>query len=404
MPTVTKSLHQLPFDQLEPRRFEDLIRQLAYDFKEWRALEATGKSGGDDGYDIRGWEIVPEVSEDDDERKDDDDPEPARDFSSDRRWLIQCKREGKIGPKKLEQYFDAIPGEERATLYGLIFAVSCDLSKASRDAIRQKCREAGIAECHFWTRSEIEDMLYQPKNDGLLFAYFGISLRIRKRAVKSDLRSRLSMKRKLHRVFGNDEHFSQSTLFLDPEDENYPYLGEGGSYGTVTWHPYDVQAHHPWGIEILLRKHFAYISEDDRSWDMADGFDDAFDPWHYTWVSDEDRAARGPLRREVWAAQDEFPEQCRGMLSVLALVSFDEILEVDKAGDSFFRGPIIYCSMKDRKPPILGARARIVTSTVFSKETGSTGIAIPSREVWLDDMGKGRTEKFPERFRKPKPK
>ena len=26
MATVTKTIHQLPFDQLEPKRFEDLIR------------------------------------------------------------------------------------------------------------------------------------------------------------------------------------------------------------------------------------------------------------------------------------------------------------------------------------------------------------------------------------------
>lgn len=397
---VTKSLHQLPFDQLEPRRFEDLVRQLAYDFKVWRTLEATGKSGSDDGYDIRGWEIVADGADDAD-MQDEDDPDVVRDFPTDRRWLIQCKREGKIGPKRLKQFFDAIPATEKVGLYGLVFAVTCDLSKASRDAVRQRCREAGIAECHFWTRSEIEDMLYQPKNDGLLFAYFGISLRIKRRAIKSDLRSRLAMKRKLHRVFGSGEHLSETTLFLDPEDDDYPYLSEDGGFESVTWHPYDVQAHHPWGIEILLRKHFAYLSEDNQSWDMADAFDDAFDPWHYAWVNEEDRGVRGVLRREVWSAQDDFPEQCRGSLQVLALVSFDEILEVDKDGDSFFRGPIIYCSMKDKKPPILAARARIVTNTVFSKEVGANSIAVPSREFWLDDMSTGRVQKFPARFRKP---
>ena len=58
MAAVTRTLHPLPFENLEPKRFEDLVRQLAYDFRVWRSLEATGRSGSDDGFDARGYEIV----------------------------------------------------------------------------------------------------------------------------------------------------------------------------------------------------------------------------------------------------------------------------------------------------------------------------------------------------------
>jgi hypothetical protein len=58
-PTVTRTLNPLPFEHLEPKRFEDLARQLAYDFRVWRQLEATGRSGSDYGFDARGFEIVP---------------------------------------------------------------------------------------------------------------------------------------------------------------------------------------------------------------------------------------------------------------------------------------------------------------------------------------------------------
>jgi hypothetical protein len=34
------------------------VRQLAYGFRSWRALEATGRLGGDNGIDIRGIEVV----------------------------------------------------------------------------------------------------------------------------------------------------------------------------------------------------------------------------------------------------------------------------------------------------------------------------------------------------------
>src|ERR1700756_1422504 len=57
-PTTTRTLNPLPFEHLEVHRFEDLIRQLSYDFKRWRRLEATGRAGADDVFDARGLKIV----------------------------------------------------------------------------------------------------------------------------------------------------------------------------------------------------------------------------------------------------------------------------------------------------------------------------------------------------------
>jgi hypothetical protein len=56
--TTTRTLNPLPFQDLEPRRFEDLIRQLAYDFREWKSLEAIGRSGADEGMDIRSGTVI----------------------------------------------------------------------------------------------------------------------------------------------------------------------------------------------------------------------------------------------------------------------------------------------------------------------------------------------------------
>ena len=55
---MTKTLNPLHFEDLEPHRFEDLVRQIIYDFKEWSLLEPTGRLGSDDGYDARGFEII----------------------------------------------------------------------------------------------------------------------------------------------------------------------------------------------------------------------------------------------------------------------------------------------------------------------------------------------------------
>lgn len=58
-PRTTRTLNRLPFHDLEPHRFEDLVRGLAHSFREWRSLEDTGRAGDDDGIDIRGTEAAP---------------------------------------------------------------------------------------------------------------------------------------------------------------------------------------------------------------------------------------------------------------------------------------------------------------------------------------------------------
>jgi hypothetical protein len=49
MAQTSRTLNPLPFRDLEPHRFEDLVRQLAYEFRDWRSIEATGRSGSDEG-------------------------------------------------------------------------------------------------------------------------------------------------------------------------------------------------------------------------------------------------------------------------------------------------------------------------------------------------------------------
>ena len=58
-PDVTRTLGPIHFEDLDPHRFEDLVRQLAYDFKQWQSIESTGRGGADDGFDIRRYEVLP---------------------------------------------------------------------------------------------------------------------------------------------------------------------------------------------------------------------------------------------------------------------------------------------------------------------------------------------------------
>src|ERR1043166_959157 len=198
--TTTRTIGPLHFEDLEPHRFEDLVRQLAYDFRQWRSLEATGRGGADGGFDARGWEMVQHEALAAVEQSLDSEEDETIPTDLDRLWLIQCKRERAIGPTKLRGYLKGLGSNGSEKIYGIVFAASCDFSKQARDAFRTLVRELGFSEGALWGKAEIEDMLFQPKNDHLLFAYLGVSLQARRRTLKTEVRARLAAKRKAARM------------------------------------------------------------------------------------------------------------------------------------------------------------------------------------------------------------
>jgi hypothetical protein len=96
-PSPGRTINPLHFEDLEPHRFEDLVRQLVYGFRDWVALESLGRSGADEGIDIRGIERVRPTSGSSLAEADEDlDLDPGEH----RTWFIQCKREKAFGPAR----------------------------------------------------------------------------------------------------------------------------------------------------------------------------------------------------------------------------------------------------------------------------------------------------------------
>lgn len=359
MTLATKTIGPLHLEDLEPHRFEDLIRQLLYDFRAWRQIEATGRSGSDHGFDIRAWEQeTPSVEQVDDDTEEEEDAPLA----PGRLWLVQCKRERTVPPGKLAGYLDDIPEEERGRIYGVIFAAACDFSKKARDVFLAKCREMGFAEGHLWGKAEIEDMLFQPKNDHLLFAYTGISLQTRRRTLKSQLASILTMKRKANR------HLKEQgwVLLRDPEETRYPFLDpdetkprrDRGLWRVVR---YLGLAHD--GLRFLGARHFAYLAEDGVGWDYAETMDDASghrhdDPWCET---DDDHDARSV----AWDIWEKLPKHCQAWYEISFVIPLDRIVAIDEIGDDCFAGPHIYVPIHAKEasyqrldvPPAYGRRS-----------------------------------------------
>lgn len=130
MSQISRTVNPIHFEDLEPHRFEDLVRQLMYDFKNWRQLEASGKCGGDN-------------------------------FFDDNIWLIQCKREKTINPSKIREYLE--PLLKKNQIYEVIFVAACNFSEKSREVFRNICRDNNLQGFHLLGKCELEDLLFLHK-------------------------------------------------------------------------------------------------------------------------------------------------------------------------------------------------------------------------------------------------
>ncbi|MEC4589857.1 restriction endonuclease [Nitrospirillum amazonense] len=388
---TTRTIGPLHLEDLEPHRFEDLIRQLLYDFRQWRSLEATGRSGADDGFDARATEVATVEPVD----RDADETDSDRVDAEARVWLVQCKREKAIGPKQLAGYLDDVA--DPARLYGIVFAAACDFSKTARDRFREKARELGFAEAHLWGKGEVEDMLFQPKNDHLLFAYFGVSLVTRHRTLRTEVRTKLATKRKALRVLKGRE--LNAVLLRDATDERYPWMDEDETKAPLErrrWNVMTYKGVFSDGLHFILHRHPAYIG-DGGEWDFGEKFDSGpvrglENPWR--------RGADIPdeVRTETFDIWDALPDRNKAWFLVYVVLPFENILDIDETGDEWFGEPHIYTTefRAQRDPFCAFIEALEDNSGLGSPSIINQVIARIDRHPVSPDRNK-RVKKFPGR-------
>lgn len=386
---TTRTIGPLHFEDLDPKRFEDLVRQLVYEFKPWRRLEATGRSGSDDGFDVRGYEIVakeaqlPALGE---EGETIEEGSILNESIDDRLWLIQCKRERAIGPKALVGYLDDTVLSPDEKLHGLVFTAACDFSKKARDDFAKKCCGMELEEWHLWGRAELEDRLFRPENDHLLFAYFGFSLTIRRRSQQADLRARLVMKRKAHRTL--KEHSHASLLLRSPDATQYPDAGDLADFKKnplwMAW-PYQGMSHA--GLQFCVQRYFAYVSDDGKSWDAAMAINEATRGTHDDpWLGEDRHDGKRQIIYEFWS---KIPEANQAWFEVLGSVPFEDVLDIDELGDEFVQAPHIYVPFAPgRRGPFKDFIAVVQTIGRWDR-----------RSYYPREGVDGRIEYFPAEFR-----
>lgn len=340
MAETTRTLNPLHFEDLEPHRFEDLVRQVAYGFRNWRSIEAIGRGGSDEGMDIRATEALQN-----DEDVADEDDDLARIIPRERGWIIQCKRERAIGPTKAAAIVASSLPQGSEAPYGFILAAACDFSKKTRDAFRAEVRQRGVEEFYLWGKGELEDMLFLPQNDHLLFAYFNISIQVRRRSLRSLTRSRLAIKRKLISVLGDirEQHY-KPVLLRDPSDSRYPRVDRVPDFEkTYPWRYYTFIGHkRPDHLVFIEHLFMAYISDNKEEWDALFGCDFGMPGAPriagLDHLYDEHWRTSGKYR-DYW--EKNVPKQNQVWLNVARFIHYDRIVAVDEYGDAWHDGPHI---------------------------------------------------------------
>lgn len=364
---TTRTLNPLPFQDLEPHRFEDLVRQIAYEFRDWQALEAIGRSGSDGGVDIRGLETVktPTLPPDDDEND-----EGAT--TAARVWIFQCKREKAMGPKKVRATVEeSLPKAGANNVHGFVLAAGCNLSKKARDAFREEMVVRGVQEFFVWSRSELEDMLFQPQHDRLLFAYFGISLAPRRRSLATHIRREVELKKQLLRLFDNDDRPESAFLLRDPTDDRYPENSPDRRWKLCSFN----HVRSPGLLAFVAAERLAWVSAAQDAWDRIPSYNHLPRSLLYllrqenAWGLDQPRDQTSQHVCDFW--HEYVDESQRALLRIIHFVRVADVVAIDPIGDGYFPVPHVHILYQQGGIPFTHRRA------VLRRPTGMRqGIAL----------------------------
>jgi hypothetical protein len=332
-PHVTRTLGPIHFEDLDPHRFEDLVRQLAYDFKQWQSIESTGRGGADEGFDIRAYEVLAASTTPADEDAEEDAPHPMEGNL----WMIQCKREKELGPKRVATIVSEAVNPESPP-YGYILAAPVHFSKAAHDRFREELRNRGLMEFYLWGAGELEDMLYQPKNDHILFAFFGVSLTSRRRSRTTEIRAAVNVKNKLRRILGENPR-GQSVLLRDLQDVHYPYEDEYKDFAKrPRWKEYSALEFYPLGLIVPLGRYYAHINKAKAEWDFTAAVN-MVTPVRHLGYRDIDKEELENAVKGFWQL---VPRANRATFVYNGFVSFSSIAFIDEKGDAAYACPHLF--------------------------------------------------------------
>jgi hypothetical protein len=332
---ITRTIGPIHFEDLEPHRFEDLTRQLLYDFKDWQNIEATGRGGSDDGFDVRAHEKNWKESD----INNLDEHESSFHPMDGNLWKIQCKRELKLGPTDVAKIISDGVYKDNPP-YGYILIASTNFSKKSYDVFREGLLSRGVMEFYLWGKAELEDLLFMPKNDRILFTYFGISLTSMKRSQLSARRSVVQVKNKVMKVFGDTP--SGKVLLRTLDDNHYPSENKYPDFSEhPRWKQFAVKIYSATGFFVEVSCFVGYLDSATKEWDYTTHLDMVSLDYHKEEDSMEVEA-RIEKTAAVHAFMDAYPERMKKNVSMWGFVKYKDIQLIDEVGDPKYQFPHIY--------------------------------------------------------------
>jgi len=345
---ATKTINPLHFEDLEPHRFEDLVRRLLYSFRDWSNIEATGRSGSDEGFDVRAWEkgdAVTNVS---------DEGEEGMHALEGRLWQVQGKREKTIIPAKIRTLIRE--GVDQASPpYGYILAAATNISKAAYDTFREELRKKGVTEFYFWGKDYLEDQLSLPQNDEILFTFFGLSLSPRRRSRTTELKFNINNKNKILKlIFGRDELLGQAVprgktfLLRDVKAEHYPNSKEYPDFEKHRrWEEHDVVGVTAKSIVFKIRERYAYLDQAKKQWDFSPAVD--LTPRKHN-IDQANQARLENEGKKVERYWRHLPRRLQAKLVLYGFVLFEDMLIIDDRGDPEYTDPHIFVDFGPNGP------------------------------------------------------
>jgi hypothetical protein len=360
---ATKTINPLHFEDLEPHRFEDLVRRLLYGFRDWKSIEATGRSGSDEGFDVRAWETADTVNNISDEGE-----EGVRALDG-RLWQIQGKREKTIAPAKMRALIKE-GVDQRNPPYGYVLAAATNISKAAYDAFREELRKKGVTEFYFWGKDHLEDQLALPQNDEILFTFFGLSLSPRRRSRTTELKFNINNKNKILKlIFGSAELIGQGVrgrktfLLRDIKDEHYPYHRQYPDFEKYRrWEEHDAVEVSARDVVFKIRERYAYLDIEKKQWDFSRAVDltlrkHNLDQSNQARVEDEGRRVEHYWRHLRRRFQAKF--------EAYGFVPFEDMLIIDDRGDPEYPDPHIFIDFGPNGPFQSGSARLVQNRTAY---------------------------------------
>ncbi len=153
-PTITKTNHLLPFDQLSPLQFERLCLWLV-ERKGYLYPQHLGEAGSEQGRDVSAYQPT-DVGE--------------------QLWYFQCKRYRSLSAatliKEVEKYNELAASDPTKRPFGIVFVTNATLSADAREKVESFCRTQGYA-CEFWAGTELD--LFVKKHRDIVTEFFNFA-------------------------------------------------------------------------------------------------------------------------------------------------------------------------------------------------------------------------------------